>query len=221
MRPVGTFLTGLAGLGLWSVALVFLSADLRRTTDRAEEMAEELVVSGAPEDKPAIIEARPVRPISPDTFASPVATGDTAGFERIAPRPDPAPIKPERVALLPRPQTIDAGRMAFGARTLQLRGVKPTERQRLCQSSNGTPWPCGMVARTQQRLFLRNRSVACDIPSANWTGTIVATCRIGDVDIAEWLIGNGWTEATDDPALLTLSEAARSAKLGLYGDDPR
>lgn len=221
MRPVGTFLTGLAGLGLWSLALVFLSADLRQVPDGAEEMADELVIREAQKDKPAIIEARPVRPISPDTFASPVATGDTAGFERIAPRPDPAPAKPERVALLPRPQTIDAGRMAFGARTLQLRGVKPTERQRLCQNSDGTPWPCGMVARTQQRLFLRNRSVACDIPSATWTGTIMAACRIGEMDIAEWLIGNGWTEAADDPALLALSDTARSARLGLYGDDPR
>lgn len=221
MRPVGTFLTGLAGVGLWSLALMFLSADLRQTPDRAEEMADELVISETPKDKPPIIEARPVRPISPDTFASPVAASDTGGFERIAPRPDPAPAKPERVAVLPRPQTIDAGRMAFGARTLQLRGVKPTERQRLCQNSDGTPWPCGMVARTQQRLFLRNRSVTCDIASANWTGTIVAACRIGDRDIAEWLISNGWTEAADDPALMTLSEAARSARLGLFGDDPR
>ncbi|MCM2472709.1 thermonuclease family protein [Rhizobium sp. CG5] len=221
MRPVGTFFTGLAGLGLWCLALVYLAADLREVPDIANEEASIQATTETPPAQASIIENRPVRPISPDAFASPVGTTDTTGFERITPRQDPAPAKPELAAVLPRPQTIDAGRLAFGARTLQLRGVQPTDRQRLCPGSDGTQWPCGMVARTQQRLFLRNRSVTCDIASANWTGTIVAACRIGDTDIAEWLIRNGWAEAAGDQALMSLSEAARSAKLGLYGDDPR
>ncbi len=165
-----------------------------------------------------------VRPVNPELFASPLAA-EPQKLERIEPR---APLetnqpKTERVkvVLLPRPESVEAGLIAFGPRNLKLADITTTDRMRMCPTAKGGDWPCGMVARTQQRLFLRNRTIACETDSADWKGMIEARCRVGELDIATWLAENGWAEATAGSPLAALTDKARTERRGLFGDDQR
>ena len=181
-------------------------------------------VGGADQGIPApnAADAVEVRPVSPEFFAAPL--DQAAGpLERIEPLQSVAEKAPERVrlVLLPRPESVEAGLIAFGSRNLKISDITPTDRMRACPTSKGGDWPCGMVARTQQRLFLRNRTIACDADSAEWQGTIEAHCQVGELDIATWLAENGWVEAPEGSPLAGLIEQARSERRGIFGDDPR
>lgn len=172
----------------------------------------------------AATEAPGVRPVNPDLFASPLAA-EPQKLERIEPRAplDTGELETERVkvVLLPRPESVAAGLIAFGPRNLKLADIATTDRMRMCQTAKGGDWPCGMVARTQQRLFLRNRTIACETDSADWKGMIEARCRVGELDIAKWLAENGWAEAPAGSPLAALTDKARTERRGLFGDDQR
>lgn len=177
-----------------------------------------------PEDPAAAAEEPGVRPVNPDLFASPLAA-EPQKLERIEPRAplDTGQLETERVkvVLLPRPESVEAGLIAFGPRNLKLADITTTDRMRMCPSAKGGDWPCGMVARTQQRLFLRNRTIACETDSADWKGMIEARCRVGELDIATWLAENGWAEAPAGSPLAALTDKARTERRGLFGDDQR
>lgn len=169
-------------------------------------------------------QTKAVRPVEPESFEFPVAR-DATGLERIDPRPalgesDLKP-KPAAAITLPRPSTVMSGVMAFGPRNLQLAGLVPVEATRKCKSAAGKDWPCGMAARTAQRMFLRNRAVSCDLASNSWKGTVTTGCTLGEQDISAWLVENGWAEPSPESAYAALGEAARSARKGIFGDDPR
>lgn len=165
-----------------------------------------------------------VRPVNPELFASPLAASPEK-LERIEPRAplETKPLETERVkiVLLPRPESVEAGLIAFGPRNLKLADIATTDRMRMCPTSKGGNWPCGMVARTQQRLFLRNRTIACETDTAEWEGMLEARCRVGELDIATWLAENGWAEASAGSPLAALTDKARAERRGLFGDDQR
>ncbi len=147
---------------------------------------------------------------------------DGKPLERVAaPEPEKPKPQPRKAATLPRPVAESAGIIAFGDRKLQLAGLVPTPADKVCKEPDGNEWPCGMLARTNFRLFLRLRSVTCDLDDANWTGTTTASCKIGAQDLSEWLTENGWADADAGSPLVALGEKAKAEKKGIYGKDPR
>jgi endonuclease YncB( thermonuclease family) len=121
---------------------------------------------------------------------------------------------------LARPAVDNAGILSFGERRLQLVGIVPTPVDRVCGPA-GRQWPCGMMAKTALRLLLRNRSVTCDLDTAEWKETATTACRLGTQDLGSWLAENGWAEAAAGSPLAEIAETARQARKGIYGDDPR
>ncbi|WP_128755409.1 thermonuclease family protein [Metarhizobium album] len=182
-----------------------------------ENTAKDTSVTAEPLAEPGAI-----RPVEPEIFASPLTDGATS-LERVEGPADKVvkPVKKEKPVLIPRPNAVNAGTLTAGERTLILSGLVPTDIERLCPDVSGKQWPCGVVARTSLRLFLRNRSVNCDLPGDDETGEIATTCRLGERDIGAWLVENGWAEAEKGSVFETLGEEARTARRGLYGDDPR
>jgi len=223
MHPAAVLVAGFSGIAMWGLALLIGGTYV---TDRNEASSP----SPAPDPGAAVtqarepvIENRPVRVVSPEQFGSPIA-GTATALERIEPREplhksaEPEPVK---VMMLPRPQTTKAGQLTSGGRQVQLAGVVPTDPTRQCRTDSGGEWPCGMVARTQQRLLIRTRTVACENDQVDWQDMFVTRCRIGNVDIAEWLVRNGWVEAVQGSSLQALSEQARADRIGIFGNDPR
>ena len=78
-----------------------------------------------------------------------------------------------------------------------------------------------MVARTAFRNFLRGRALVCDHVDGTTGGTAAATCTVGSMNVAEWLVTNGWATPIAGTPLEAKAEAARNAKRGFYGGDPR
>jgi endonuclease YncB( thermonuclease family) len=126
----------------------------------------------------------------------------------------------EKGTELSRPVVENAGTLSFGERRLQLAGIIPTPVEKTCGPS-GRQWPCGMMAKTALRMLLRNRSVTCDLDTADWKGAVTAACRLASQDLSTWLVENGWAEAAAGSPLAAASEKAKQARQGLYGDDPR
>lgn len=150
--------------------------------------------------------------------AAPPATPGPAGKEPAS--GSHAAGEPKTVELQ-RPIAEQAGILSSGDKRVQLAGIVPTATDRTCKGTNGREWPCGMVAKTALRLFLRKRTVNCAMEGEDWRGTATAPCRIGSQDISTWLVENGWAEAEAGSSLAAASEKAKQTKLGLYGADPR
>ncbi|MBC2771591.1 hypothetical protein H6M51_01880 [Rhizobium sp. AQ_MP] len=237
MRGIGTFIVGAVGLVLWASLVMAAGAALRE--DPVDYNIEDLDVpdpselelpemgalsSDLPGPSPETVPRREVRAIQPDVFGSP-AFADDGNLERVAPR---APLsetasrtKP-RVVLLHRPASVAAGVVTFGRdQRVRLADIIETPPDRTCLAADSTPWPCGAMARTQQRLFLRNRSLSCETGSTSWQGEIRTRCWVGVQDVSSWLAKYGWAEAEKDSPLAVLTEEARAARRGLFGEPVR
>ncbi len=167
-------------------------------------------------------QGQPVRDIAPEQFGLPQEITARA-LERIEPRlPLSLPVaKPEAVpAVLRHPVALTAGLIQFGDRLLQLYGILPQKADRVCGEA-GQVWPCGTVAKTAFRNFLRARALSCTVPKNGWQGTLTATCSVNNTDPAAWLAESGWADATAGSPLAGKVDAARKARLGFFGDDPR
>ncbi|MBD9621789.1 thermonuclease family protein [Ensifer sp. ENS06] len=163
------------------------------------------------------------RAIEPQQFGLP-DTVTSAPLERVEPRaPLSEPKKEAKAAgptVLYRPVAVAAGVIQFDKLTLQIDGIEPEQAERTCESA-GKSWPCGIVARTAFRNFLRARAVSCDLPEGDSGPSATASCTLGGQDLATWLVDNGWATPVPGSTLEKRADAARQAKLGFYGDDPR
>lgn len=122
---------------------------------------------------------------------------------------------------LVRPFADQAGILTLAGRSVQLTGVIPTDVDRMCTGPSGKSWPCGQAARTAFRMYLRGRSIDCDVPDANWKGTVTGTCRYVRIDLSAWLVRFGWADPEPGSPLASLVDEAKQKKRGMYGDDPR
>lgn len=241
MRSASTLVIGIAGLAIWGIAVLAgarsvgiaqeAPADFDPSTMETIDITEvpqattpEASTEGPDLSMPA--DQDNGQPSSdPSAEAAAETTGEAAIAQAEPQQPAMAQTQPldgggEGIAL-PRPQTSGAGILTFGEKTLKLADIEPTDPARTCTGAGGTQWPCGMLARTQQRLFIRNRTVNCDIDSAEWQGTLETHCRLGEIDLSSWLAENGWVETSEGSPLRPLTEKARSSRLGLFGGDPR
>jgi endonuclease YncB( thermonuclease family) len=162
------------------------------------------------------------RPVDDASQFYPAAVEGKPLEREAAPEPEKKPVAVSEKGIdLPRPVAESAGILGFGERRLQLAGVTPTPVDKMCPGAGDAEWPCGVLAKTNFRLFLRLRTVNCDLDNADWTGTATASCKIGGQDLSEWLIENGWAEAAEGSAFAEAGAKAKAEKSGLFGEDPR
>ncbi len=168
-----------------------------------------------------------IRPISPDQFAAPF-TKNASDLERIAPR---APVAiaadsetqdagPGRTPLY-RPKVVAAGLIRYDQGTLQLQGIDLVLPGDMCTAPDGSHWPCGVIARTAFRNFLRGRALSCMTPGDSWDDTLVTDCVINNQDPAAWLAGHGWAKPAPGAAYEDMARLAQQEQRGIYGADPR
>lgn len=224
MRPAA-LVTAFAGIAIVFGLIAAGGQRLGGATDATEPAAmpetgtAETAVAALPAADPeASMNARPVD----DASQFYPAAVDGKPLERVAaPEPEKPKAEDKKGIDLPRPIAESAGILAFGDRRLQLAGIIPTPAHRICTDADATEWPCGMLAKTNFRLFLRLRTVNCDLDSTDWKGTILASCKIGTQDVSQWLVENGWAEAADGSVLADTGAKATQEKKGLHGGDPR
>lgn len=173
----------------------------------------------------AVSEAPHIRLIAPDSIAGPRIDGP---LERMPPRTplttatkklkrEPFGPPVPRGTLLYRPVAPAAGEIEANGYAIRLSGVKALPADHTCLGEAGKSWPCGAMARTAFRAWMRGRAVACDVPSKPMK--ITTRCTLETEDMALWLVRNGWAESAD--STYDAAEAmARKEKKGLFGPSP-
>lgn len=226
MRPPATLALVFAGLAVFAAAALMLAPAARKPDASIVEQPAAATPSTdapapAPQPAPQVSSART---IAPGIVAVPAL--QPRGLEREAPRAPlsrvsraPEPSKPV-VQRFYRPLADAAGSFRASRRVVRVRGVEIVPTDRVCDAGDGTTWPCGMRARTAFRAFLRGRAVDCRVGKDPPKGTLTAPCSLNGVDLGEWLVANGWAEATDDGPYAKAGRRARDAKLGLFGPGP-
>src|SRR5215831_11929438 len=96
---------------------------------------------------------------------------------------------------------VDAsGTIRADGHNLDLYGAVLIRRDRICASPEGARWTCGQRAFMALRELLEGRPISCSFMPAE--GTPKAVCWVGDNDVTQWLLSQGWAElaegVTDD-----------------------
>jgi len=129
--------------------------------------------------------------------------------ERERPPPPPPKIEPDLYRLV---VIESAGLIDVRSHKVRLAHIDALATDDTCQNADGSRWPCGMRARTALRRLIRRRAIACIDPetaAALKAGTPpptkpepskgevrMADCTVGNTDLSEWLLANGWAEPT-------------------------
>lgn len=226
-RDAALAISGLAGISLAALMAGQQFAPKPSTVRQAASLDETSAVSSSTEE-PASSEKRgalkSVRPIAPEIVAEPPVEFET--LERVEARnplsdvalAKPPPI-PERIRLF-RPVATSAGRLEAADYKIALSGIAAVEPEEMCTREDGTKWPCGMLARTALRNFLRGRSIECRTPAGPLKGTIATDCLLGKQDVGKWLVTNGWARAVAGGPYAEAEKTAKSQRLGIHGPGP-
>ncbi|WP_292560003.1 thermonuclease family protein [Mesorhizobium sp.] len=172
------------------------------------------------------------RAIDPDVVAPPELSDQE--LERVEPRAPlsdlalAGPPKPPKTKMpgdwngtkLFQPVATAAGLIEAKGYAVAVFGVDAVKADETC-SDQGQTWACGARARTAFRAFLRGRAVACGVPPEGGRDTISAECHIGNQNIGQWLVENGWARAVQGGPYVEAENKARSEKKGIFGPAPK
>lgn len=117
------------------------------------------------------------------------------------------------------PVATAAGLIEAKGYAVAITGVDVVNADETC-GDEGKTWACGVRARTAFRSFLRGRAVACTVPPEGGRDTISADCHIGNLDVGQWLVENGWARAAEGGPYVEAENKARAAKKGIFGPAP-
>lgn len=107
-------------------------------------------------------------------------------------------------------------------RTVRLSGIDALEFGQQCGGQRrGRSWRCGAAARTSLQALVRGQTVRCVAGGSDASGVSLASCFLGDKDLAAELVRRGHAFAETGPfsTYARLESTARSAKLGLWRSD--
>jgi endonuclease YncB( thermonuclease family) len=117
------------------------------------------------------------------------------------------------------PVASAAGVIEAKGYSVAISGVDIVRQDETC-ADGGKSWTCGTRARTAFRAFLRGRAVVCTVPPEGGRDLITAECRVGNQDVGQWLIENGWARAAKGGPYVEAGEKARTARKGIFGPAP-
>jgi endonuclease YncB( thermonuclease family) len=141
----------------------------------------------------------------PDVAETPAAAPESTATAR--------PVTPTREAAV-----ADAGMIRTGDATYRLAGIALPDTSSMCRRLDGLAVPCLDRAQSYLQLLVRNRAVTCARAPQQSDGPLEAHCRIGDTDIAEQMVRQGWARAGDQPEerFMLAEIAAKKQKLGIW-----
>ena len=160
-------------------------------------------------------EAPPVRH-APE-MRDPEPSDVTASIPREQPESPTPPLSHTERYHFPRVIVADGGRLRVGDATVRLYGISAPERGRTCRYASGETWPCGNRAAAALSSLIRMRAVDCDVTSRPGL-ELVGRCRIGRIDLSEWMVRQGWAETGDgaEAGYVDWLGTAKAQGLGLW-----
>lgn len=102
---------------------------------------------------------------------------------------------------------------------IRLWGIDAVESKQLCWDSQSRVHQCGRISANALARFIGRRVVSCEQKSVDQYGRPVATCSIGDEDMGEWLVREGYAidyVKYSNGAYARAQEIARAKDAGLW-----
>lgn len=100
--------------------------------------------------------------------------------------PEPDPVEVSGIAGI-----IDGDSLRVSGVEIRLLGIDAPESAQTC-TRIGTSWPCGSEAARKLRNRLRGQTVFCKGHERDVHDRLLARCRVKDLEINRWLVGQGW-----------------------------
>ena len=121
--------------------------------------------------------------------------------------------RPEPVRLSGHAQVIDGDSLVLQGAELRLKGIDAPEAAQECMRS-GKSWPCGRAAARALAARLRAKTVICSGNERDAHDRLLATCKVGSLDVNKWLVEQGW--AVSFHGFPAEESSARAAKRGIW-----
>lgn len=122
--------------------------------------------------------------------------------------------KPVRII---RPIITSANQLEAGEIKIQLAQISAPAINTSCEHEEKS-WPCGKLARTALRNFVRGRTLICTGLAATKNERLQASCTTGGKDLALWLVQQGWATSTFQ-RFEAAQKTAQANKTGLWRHD--
>ncbi|MCH9808240.1 MAG: thermonuclease family protein [Alphaproteobacteria bacterium] len=108
--------------------------------------------------------------------------------------------------------------MRIGDAIVLLKGIEAPEVRQRCKTERGRSWRCGRSALNALRRITGYETIACTVSSTTDAGSKVASCKVGEKDIAAELVQAGHVFANGGMLATYASQegAAREAKRGIW-----
>lgn len=118
------------------------------------------------------------------------------------------------------PRVVDGDTLAFAEGEVDLDGIDAPEAEQTC-TRGGTPWACGLDARWALANRIGRNWVTCVPQTAPGVTPARALCYlagVGQLDVGEWLVAEGWALALEGPGdrYQGAQAAAQGAGKGLW-----
>ncbi|OAF14132.1 thermonuclease family protein [Bradyrhizobium neotropicale] len=118
---------------------------------------------------------------------------------------------------------IDGDTLEIHGNRIRLWGIDAPESSQLCRGDDSLPYRCGAKAANELDAFIARRPVSCEPVGRDVYGRTVATCSVGSVDLAEWLVRGGlafdwprYSKGKYDSAQREADHAGRGVWAGSY-----
>lgn len=106
---------------------------------------------------------------------------------------------PAKDGLSGRARIVDGDTLRLGddrtAARIRLFGIDAPEHDQTCRDSTGRNWSCGLAAAQALRNHIGTATVHCMRRDTDRYGRTVAVCYVGDADLNEWMVREGWAVA--------------------------
>ena len=115
-------------------------------------------------------------------------------------------------------EVVNATTLRSADMTVRLAGIALPQAEKVCRRLDGLAVSCADRAISYLQLLVKGRAVACEKAGVATDGVEKGRCRIGETDVAEQMVRQGWAKVGDNPdGWLVVAEAsARKQKLGIW-----
>ncbi|CAD0363161.1 thermonuclease family protein [Xanthomonas perforans] len=97
-------------------------------------------------------------------------------------------------AILGAAQVVDGDTIDVAGQRIRLYGIDAPELAQNCMHATGQ-WDCGRRSALWLQQLISTNELSCISKGSDRYGRIVATCTMGDLDVASEMVSNGWALA--------------------------
>jgi endonuclease YncB( thermonuclease family) len=87
---------------------------------------------------------------------------------------------------------IDGDTLEIQGVRIRLFGIDAPESDQTCHDDDGKLYRCGLKAADELSSFTAGKTVSCMPQNLDQYGPVFAVCSVGDIDIADWMVRNGF-----------------------------